>query len=273
MIKCCGYKSIVFFVGALLLLFLGWYFLNNSEEEGAENLNNKNLETQNQEQSAIEVARNDGIESKEEVSEIAPEENPEGTKKPELPDKIKLIAPFTSQAPYAVWDEIHEEACEEASLLMAAYYYRKKSLSPEIAEGEIQKMVKFQVENYGDFKDSDMKQLKQLAEDFFNLENGEIIENPSVEDLKNILAEEKLIIIPAAGRLLGNPYFTPPGPLYHNLVLIGYDDVRKIFITNDPGTKRGEGYEYDYEVLLNAIHDFPGKKSEIEKGEKRVLIF
>jgi hypothetical protein len=48
-----------------------------------------------------------------------------------MPEKILISVPFASQAPFAVWDEIHEEACEEASLVMVKYYLDKKALTPK----------------------------------------------------------------------------------------------------------------------------------------------
>jgi hypothetical protein len=88
--------------------------------------------------------------------------------------------------------------------------------------------------------------------------------------MKKYLAKRKPIIVPAAGRMLGNPYFTAPGPLYHNLVLTGYDG--DTIITNDPGTKRGKDYKYDIGTLYGAIHDFTGNKDDIEKGRKAMII-
>jgi len=187
-----------------------------------------------------------------------------------LPPEILIKVPFAIQAPFAVWDEYHEEACEEASLIMVAYFLKNKSLTPEISEKEIQAMIKFQIENYGDYKDSSAQELVRLAKDFYGIENLEVIYNFSKDDLKKYLSLGNPIIIPAAGRLLGNPYFKAPGPLYHNLVLIGYN--RDKIITNDPGTKRGEGYVYDIDVIYNSIHDFTGKKEDIEKGRKAMII-
>ena len=69
-----------------------------------------------------------------------------------------------------------------------------------------------------------------------------------------------MIIIPAAGRLLGNPYFQTPGPIYHMLVIRGYNATE--FITNDPGTKRGDGFKYKYQTLINAIHDWDHQRAE-----------
>ena len=44
------------------------------------------------------------------------------------------------------------------------------------------------------------------------------------------------VLLPAAGRLLRNPYFSGQGPLYHMLVVKGYTRDGKI-ITDDPGTR------------------------------------
>ncbi len=187
-----------------------------------------------------------------------------------LPEKIAISVPFATQAPLGQWDAMHEEACEEASLVMLKYYLDGKSLTPAIMEKEIQKMVKFEVKNYGDYKDTTATETVQLAGDFYGIKNLKVIYDFSAEDLKKYLALGRPIIVPAAGRALGNPFFTPPGPLYHNLVLTGYDG--DTIITNDPGTRRGENYKYDINILYNAIHDFPGKAADIEKGRKAMIV-
>jgi len=190
--------------------------------------------------------------------------------KKEIPEKILIPVSFISQAPYAVWDEYHEEACEEAVLIMAAFYFQEKELNQEIAEKEIQDMIKFQIKEYGDYKDSGARQIVKLAEDFYGMKNLEIVYDFNQDRIKKELAKENPIIIPAAGQLLDNPYFTPPGPLYHNLILIGYEGNE--IIVNDPGTKRGESYRYNPNILYNAIHDFSGDKNLIEQGRKAMII-
>jgi len=222
------------------------------------------------------VDENLSTQIKEKISEVpsVTEENiaavqPEMAAAP-LPEKTAIQVPFTSQAPLGRWDAVHEEACEEASLVMVKYYLDKKSLTPIIAEREIQKMVAFEMKNYGDYKDTTAVETAKLAGDFYGMKNLKVIYDFSAADLKKYLALGKPIIVPAAGRALDNPYFTPPGPLYHNLVLTGYDD--DTIITNDPGTKRGENYRYDMDVLYDAIHDFPGKAENIEQGRKAMIV-
>ncbi len=187
-----------------------------------------------------------------------------------LAEKISIEVPFTTQAPLGRWDALHEESCEEASLVMLEYYLNKKELTSKIAEKEIQKMVKFEIKNYGDYKDTNAAETTKLAGDFYGIKNLKIVYDFSETDLKKYLALGKPIIIPAAGQLLENPFFTPPGPLYHNLVLTGYDGQE--IITNDPGTRRGKSYSYDIDTLYNAIHDFPGNVNDIAKGRKAMIV-
>lgn len=187
-----------------------------------------------------------------------------------LPGKISIEVPFTSQAPFANWDERHEEACEEASIVMLKYYLDGKQLTPEIAEQEIQKVIDFQIRKHGDYRDTNAQKTVAIAEDLYGLKSLKVVYDFQKEDLKRELAKGNPVIIPAAGRELGNPYFTQPGPLYHMLMLTGYSGNQ--IITNDPGTRRGEGYRYNIDVLYNAIHDFPGDKEKIGEGGKAMIV-
>lgn len=230
----------------------------------------KPVETQIIKQESVDQKEN--TKQPEEKGNILSENNKETVKAEEgkIPDKILIKVPFTSQAPFSKWDELHEEACEEASLVMLKYYLDGKPLNKDISEKEIQDMVKFEIKKYGDYKDTNAAETVKLAEDYYKIENLKVIYDFKKEDLKKYLAWKKPIIVPASGRKLGNPNFTPPGPWYHNLVLVGYGS--DTIVTNDPGTRKGEGYEYNIDVLYNAIHDFPGKPENIERGRKAMII-
>ena len=191
-------------------------------------------------------------------------------KEEKLPTKILIDVPFTSQAPFGKWDAYHEEACEEASLLMVAYFLQNKKLTSAIAEKEIQALIAYEIKNTKGYEDSNAEETAKLGADYYGLKNLRVVYDFTSADLKKYLAQKKPIIIPAAGRLLGNPNFTAPGPLYHNLVLIGYDG--DMLITNDPGTRKGQGYKYDLKTLYNAIHDFTGDKNKIETGRKAMIV-
>jgi hypothetical protein len=189
-----------------------------------------------------------------------------------------LDVPFTPQAPDAIWDDLHNEACEEASMIMADAFFKQYGLTKISAEAAIQKQVAWQTQN-GYTYDITAAEVQTILHDYFLLA-AEVSADVTVENIIYQLNQGKLVIIPAAGRLLGNPYYRQPGPLYHMMVIRGYDANKKEFITNDPGTRRGENYRYHYAVLLNAIHDWPkegqGKDdvtdAEMQAGRKVIVI-
>lgn len=182
---------------------------------------------------------------------------------------VNWDVPFTSQAPHANWDALHEEACEEASVLMVVRYFQGTTIaSPDDAEAAIQKLVADN-EALGFQVDDTAAQIIQLLAHEDPSLTAVLLRDPTALDLKSVLSEGKLVIVPAAGRQLENPYFSGEGPVYHMLVLRGYTE-NGYAITNDPGTKRGRQYAYSWDVLLNAIHDWNG--GDVENGEKVVVV-
>jgi hypothetical protein len=185
------------------------------------------------------------------------------------PSEFNLAVPFTSQAPYANWDLPYQEACEEASALMVAEYYRGASsglLDAEAVDAEILASVGFQLDLFGDYLDTTAEQTAQLIDLYFGY-TGVVVENPTVDQIKAQITEGRPVIIPAAGQQLGNPFFSGLGPVYHMLVIKGYTDDG--FITNDPGTRRGADFVYDFDVLMNAIGDW--NNGDPVNGAKRVI--
>jgi len=121
---------------------------------------------------------------------------------------------------------------------------------------EILKMVRFQKKKLGGHYDLTAKQMAQLVKDYYGYENVDVKYDITIQDIKDELDKGNPVIVPAAGRRLYNPFYTPPGPYYHALVIIGYNDRTGEFVTNDPGTKRGKSFRYKYDVLYNAISDW-----------------
>lgn len=257
-------KIIKIFFAALLISVIAGFFIFSRKSAQAPIEKNIPVVLNNQENANVAEETKISVENNTEETDStgSPQEN--------IPDKILISVPFTTQAPFANWDALHEEACEEASLIMLKYYLDKKTLTPDIAESEIQRMVDFEIRNYGDFKDTTASETVKLAEDFYDIKNLKVIYDFPKKDLKKELARGNPVIVPAAGRELGNPNFTAPGPLYHNLVLVGYKG--NTIITNDPGTRKGQGYTYNIDVLYNALHDFPGKPEDIIQGRKAMIV-
>lgn len=202
------------------------------------------------------------------ASSYAPRPTPHAPPPTPLPPTVSLPIPFSPQAPSANWDQLHEESCEEMSLIMVHHFLAGTPLAREQAEREIQEMVQWETK-HGFPQDVTVGELGKIAEQYYGYRSRITIE-PTVNDLKRELTDGHPVIVPAAGRDLGNPYFSGEGPWYHMLVLRGYGFWG--FVTNDPGTKRGEGYVYRFSTLMDAIHDWTGVKEEIRKGRRAVLI-
>jgi hypothetical protein len=187
-----------------------------------------------------------------------------------IPSELLLTVPFTPQAPTANWDELHNEACEEASMIMAnAYYNHISSLPPATVEKEISKLTKWQQETFGYYLSISTSEAARMGEEVYGL-NTEIVQF-NVETIKQALADNKLVVYPAMGQMLGNPYFTGEGPIYHMLVITGYDDNDN-FITNDPGTKRGLNYKYSFDTLEAAAGNWVSSAHAVDTSDKRIII-
>jgi len=184
-------------------------------------------------------------------------------------ESVRIQVPFMSQAPHGNWEMPYQEACEEASLILVDHYLRGEPITAEIMDQEILALVKKENEEFGYSADVTMAELAEIAEKAYGYDT-QLLYEFTVDDMKRILAEGNPIIIPLAGRNLQNPYYSGEGPWYHVLVVTGYDG--KNFITNDVGTKHGEGYKYPYARIYNNIHDWNMAKEDIENGKKVILV-
>ncbi|MFH1683517.1 MAG: C39 family peptidase [Candidatus Margulisiibacteriota bacterium] len=189
-----------------------------------------------------------------------------------LPQKTYLPVPFLCQAPYANWSQPWQEGCEEAAIIMALHYTKGEPLSKASGNQEILDLVDFQVKKYGGHYDLTAEQAARLIKDYYNFEKVSVRYDITIQDIKDELAKGNPVIAPMAGRLLNNPYYTPPGPAYHYMLFKGYDDRTGEFITNDMGTRRGNNYRYKYNVAFNAIHDWTGSKKTINQGRKAMVV-
>ncbi|MFH0821035.1 MAG: C39 family peptidase [Candidatus Peregrinibacteria bacterium] len=185
-----------------------------------------------------------------------------------LPESVNLSVPFYPQAPDADWSLPWQEACEEASVVLAYYGATGQSITRDEFREELLKIIDWEMKNLGHYEHTNAVETARILKDYYGYTNFEILENPSIDDLKDRLAQGRLIIAPFAGRELGNPFYSGIGPLYHMMVIRGYDDEH--FITNDVGTKRGANFVYPYKRLLNAMHEWHDE--DIDLGAKNVIV-
>lgn len=194
----------------------------------------------------------------------------------DIKDKIFIDnIPFTTQSPFANWENsMQQDGCEEASSIMAMKWVQNENLEKEDALNYILNISEYIEEKYGEYRDISVYDIKNwIFNDYFKYENVEVLENVTKETIINKLNNNNILLIPTNGRLLENPNFVSPGPKTHMVVILGYDIEKNIFIVNDPGTRLGENYEYNMDILYNAIYSYPtGYHEDVDFVEKNIIV-
>jgi len=189
----------------------------------------------------------------------------------QLPAQINLAVPWMSQAPNANWDMPYQEACEEASMLMVDGFYRKVTgrFPIDEADAAIKKLVEYENKMRGDYKDTTAQETADILKDYFGYKDVRVLSFKTSDDIKSIVGRGYPVIVPFSGKALKNPNFRNGGPLYHMLVIKGYTEDG-LFITGDPGTRKGEDYTYPYQRIIEAAHDWNG--GNVEEGAKLMIV-
>jgi len=187
---------------------------------------------------------------------------------PAFAGTVKNInVPFTVQAPDG-WYSPFDEACEEAATVMLDNYYKGNDHIANPKE-EILDIVEIENELWGYNKDTNAHQITHIINNYFAFEADTKI-NPSLIAIKNEIDNNQPVLVPVYGRGLDNPNFRGAGPLYHVVILKGYNDDTQQFITNEPGTSHGHDWQYGYDEMMDAVHDL--NYGDQEGGDK-IAIF
>lgn len=191
---------------------------------------------------------------------------------PAIPATFALKVPFTPQAPTANWDQLHNEACEEAAAIMAHAYFSGITapvLPAADVEAQLGILTAWQQQHLGHNLDTTSAETAQMIEAVYNLKT-KTLEDFSADDLKRELLAGHVVIISENGRLLGNPNYKQPGPVHHMLVIRGY--TPEGFVTNDSGTRRGQNYFYAFETIKNAAGDWDPAANAVNSSRKIAIV-
>lgn len=182
------------------------------------------------------------------------------------PESLNIEMPFYAQAPTGDWGMPYQEACEEASVLLAANLFFQRNWSLAEFDKQIQDIVEWEIEKFGAYEHTDVDQTVIMAEEYLGLKTN-VVENPDFADLQKAIVGGRLIIAPFAGKQLGNPHFTNGGPTYHMFLIKGFDAEKNQVVAHEVGTRHGENYVYDWGVIESSLHDWHDEN--INLGEKR----
>jgi len=186
----------------------------------------------------------------------------------QLPARVSLPVPFTSQAPFGDWASAQHD-CEEATLVMVDQYLRGDhsggQIDPGTAQAAINRMTAWK--KSVDLTDA---QLGEMAQQ--HLGWGWQIFRATVLNIKQQLALGRPVIVGVRTHGLGNPNYPgyndhheqPAWSVSHYLVVAGYD--AKTAILNDPGITRGHGYHISFDQLFYAIEDLDRAYPNLDQG-------
>lgn len=192
--------------------------------------------------------------------ELLPEEpETEITQIDAVEEAQTLTVPFIMQSPLWDWKSPWTDYAEEATLLMAYNAIYQIELTAQEQARALLAMGSWEAEHFGDSLQTNMEQNLYLLSAYFGHQNSQLVKNPSAQQLTQYLEAGALIAAPVNGQILGNPYYSKPGPQHHNILIIGTEGQN--FIAHDPGTSRGEATSYSQTKILEALQDLDGSKT------------
>ena len=209
-------------VKAIDIEFLSGKILIQAQEEGQAwyvyPLNNRRYYL-GRPQEAFNIMRNQGLG----ITKVDLEEIAEGNLDVVYNQKVNIEVPFTSQAPFGDWaDPRLQDACEEASVLMAMKWIKSEDINVNEIKEEIFAISKFEEDNYGTYTDSSAQDtINRIIKAYYQYDKAEARYDFSIEDIILEINKGNLIIVPTNGQKLNNPYYSGAGPERHMLLIKG----------------------------------------------------
>lgn len=171
-----------------------------------------------------------------------------------IPDYFLNKTAFIPQAPEKNWAEPWQDACEEAAILTVKYFFENTTPDTKTLLADYQQILSQSSDN-----SINVSTMAKIANDLYGYQS-KIIDSPDTDIIEKYLSQGNILIAPTNGKILfkENKYFKNGGPLYHDIVILGYDHAKKQFIVHDVGTQYGAYFKYSYTVLMESLHDYQG---------------
>ncbi|MDO8598659.1 MAG: C39 family peptidase, partial [bacterium] len=166
------------------------------------------------------------------------------------------------------------EFCEEASVFtLHLWKQRKRTPLADELDRSLKDIQEWETANLRTWEDTTAEETARVLREKFGYVQTWVVRGVTIETMKEELRKGRPLIVPAAGRELSSPYYKPPGPLYHMLVVIGYDEATREFITNDVGTNtKGAGFRFTYDDLYGAMGDWDIASGAPDTSKKVMIV-
>ena len=126
----------------------------------------------------------------EKPTSTAPTPSLSPSKSSRIASSLSLAVPFTPQAPTGNWDQLHNEACEEASAIMAGAYFSgdTRKVIPAIeVEKEISTLTQWEESHFGYHLDTTALETAEMIRSVYGLK-ASIVNNFTEREIKVYLA-------------------------------------------------------------------------------------
>lgn len=259
---------VVIFLG---LIIAGYFFIAQIIEKKTE----KNSDVYKPAQTQINQTVADFT-----IGGAPPVKEPKILETPKMPEKriadVVLVVPYVNEAPNGIFTGPWKNACEEASISMVeGYYLGKKTVLKNEAEEFMTMLFEKQDILHGSNSNSDAARTAEMINKYSSY-GAFIKENPTIEEIKSEVNKGRPVLTPNYGFSLKNPNipFLLSGSSYHMVVVIGFNDETREFITNDSGDeKTGAGYRYGYDLFMSTIRDYDYSTNKVSGPPRAIFTF
>ena len=174
-----------------------------------------------------------------------------------LTPSVTISVTHTAQAPDGNWKDMRLlNASQEASLVMTVHWLYGRPLTSVQALKEIRDADEFIQAAFNGATQLSLDDLARTFRGHAGYADVAVASGNMNEDIKKALAAGSIVIVPVSSKALNNQYYLPTLPDQHAVLVRGYDDSKKQFIVNDPGTRRGDGYRYGYDIFQHALRTY-----------------
>ena len=178
---------------------------------------------------------------------------------PTLPPSVFVKVPYTSQFPFDQFGatDPHENYCEAAALEMVSQYFKgdtRDRIPPGEADSAMGSIVSVERKNYPGVMDLPLTAVAAVGTQLFGLKPT--ISPVDLGQIEHNVAAGRPVLVPVMTHLQSGAKIAPyygSMPVYHVIVITGYDTAKGLLYTNDAGFIEGQNYSYTWNLLSSAI--------------------
>ena len=172
------------------------------------------------------------------------------------PQATMLSVPYASQVNAGHWNDPRQaDGCEEASMIMAMAWVHGGTVPADEVERNVINISEYERVVLGYYQDTSAQDTARIMREFFRYEDIAVRENIGIEDIKQELAANRVVILPINTRLTGLAMYRG-GPYRHTIVVVGYDDKNDELIIHDPLYKNIQNFWIPASAIGKALSNY-----------------